>query len=466
MTTGLHEIHNISHPKRGTNVLKRKVGQRGFVLLLMTAASIGLLAAIGLAIDLGRVFITKNEAQAYADSEAVAASLWLNGRTTGIDNAISTVTSSTATYNFSSTDKWNMNTCSFLTSATGCTSTTPVVEVSTASSGATWYTTSASVPGGSVANILYVRVTTSVNMPLYFLPVLRGTTYTQNVKAQAIAGQVDITNFTQGLAPFSAIAENTTGPFFGLTVGTIYDIQWPQFNATRQQCNNGQPQNCFVSNPCPGDLASNAVLQSVAQDWGSSTNGYWGSGSGSGLADFIIGTTQLAAVPINSGCPGTLGNCFNMVAPNSCNISNGCMTMGNKQSSANYLDQRVNSDPARASAFVTNGNETDTDGTTTLTNYLADTTRNGLRMITVPMLYPSSTTSTPVVGYGQFLLISSLSSSTGSSDYYQTNHSHLDGYNGSGNDPYCAIYAGKFNQGSVDPGAGGSTGASRVKLVQ
>ena len=35
-----------------------------------------------------------------------------------------------------------------------------------------------------------------------------------------------------------------------------------------------------------------------------------------------------------------------------------------------------------------------------------------------------------------------------------------------GNDPFCALYAGPYTVGASGTGAGGSTGASRVKLVE
>ena len=44
------------------------------------------------------------------------------------------------------------------------------------------------------------------------------------------------------------------------------------------------------------------------------------------------------------------------------------------------------------------------------------------------------------------------------SDYYKKN--------GNGNSPYCAVYVGPFNLGSLGPGAGGATGASSVRLVE
>jgi Flp pilus assembly protein TadG len=60
-------------------------GQRqGFVLVTMAIAAIALIAVLGLAVDVGRMFIAKNETQTYCDSASLAAALALDGTTTGI----------------------------------------------------------------------------------------------------------------------------------------------------------------------------------------------------------------------------------------------------------------------------------------------------------------------------------------------------------------------------------------------
>ena len=59
-----------------------------------------------------------------------------------------------------------------------------------------------------------------------------------------------------------------------------------------------------------------------------------------------------------------------------------------------------------------------------------------------------------MIGYGVFLL----QSDGQPSNYYKSN--------ATGNEPYCALYAGTYNIGGTGPGAGGTTGATRVKLVQ
>ena len=74
----------------------------------------------------------------------------------------------------------------------------------------------------------------------------------------------------------------------------------------------------------------------------------------------------------------------------------------------------------------------------------------------LPMVYPNSTGS-QVVGYGLFLLESDSTGAGGSSGYYK---------GGTGNEPYCAIYAGAWVLGAVNGGVGGTSGGGRVRLVQ
>jgi uncharacterized protein YfiM (DUF2279 family) len=61
--------------------------ERGFVLIVMSACMFLLLAVIGLVFDLGRVYITHNEAQVFVDAASMAAAQQIDGTTTGIDRA-------------------------------------------------------------------------------------------------------------------------------------------------------------------------------------------------------------------------------------------------------------------------------------------------------------------------------------------------------------------------------------------
>src|SRR3954469_2341465 len=113
--------------------------ERGFVLIVMAAASIALIGALGLAVDMGRVFIIKNETQNFCDSAALAAALQLDGTSAGVTLAKSTATSLT--------DNWNFGTT---------TVSSPTIEFATTSTG-TW----TNAPPNPPTDYIYVRVKSS-----------------------------------------------------------------------------------------------------------------------------------------------------------------------------------------------------------------------------------------------------------------------------------------------------------------
>lgn len=382
--------------------LRRRKSERGFVLITMTAAAIAIFLAVGMAVDIGRMFIVKNETQNFCDAAALAAALSLDGTSTGITNAQNAVTNSTNTWNFGTS-----------------TISSPTVEFATTSNGP--WSGSPSSPSG----ILYVRVKATAPVPMYFIPVVNQI-FTQNVNSYAIGGQIPYGSFKQGLAPYTAVSTNTTGPNFGLTVGENYDIQWPQFNGSRGNCPS-VPTDCFnpSSKPCSGDLNSPNTLAAVAANWGSANNGYWGASSNSDIQNEILDVIQLTPISVGTNITPVLTN-------------------GNKAAEAVYLDDRASEDT----------NYTDnTVGINPASGYLADP-HNGRRLLAVPIVDPISPTETDVVGYGQFLLYTNGSPS----NYYQKTNN--------GNDPFCAIYAGPFDIGSFTTGAGGTNGATVVRLVQ
>ena len=202
--------------------------ESGFTLLAMAVCAVVLCGMAGLAIDVGRMYITKNEAQTYADSASLYAAQQLNGTTAGLTAADTAVANNPQAWGFATT------------AFSGT-----VTEYST--DGATGWATSGSVPSANVPNIRYVRVTASVStLPLYFLPVT-GVARTATVNARAVAGQVlegtSSTNpIPNGVYPYSPIANvdainssqlPSTGDPFGYTVGQQYDLKWPHSASVR-----------------------------------------------------------------------------------------------------------------------------------------------------------------------------------------------------------------------------------------
>ena len=446
-----------------SRIQNRRQPQSGFVLLTMAVAAIAMIGAMGLAIDLGHVYIVKNETQAYVDAAAIAAGLQMDGTTAGITRASNAAGNLAANWNFDSS-----------------TLTSPTVEFEALASGTcpssgTWYS-AANVTTALAPTMACVRVAKTVAPSIFFIPVVLTTpVYTQNVTSTAIAGQIAVsasTSIPEGLGPFTGIAScsgtvaqcEASAPDFGLSVGQYYDIQWPQYNSSRSGCgladgNNGNgkgngngnktndPSNCFVSPPCPGDGTldtsgggTTGPEAEVITNWGSAINGYWGSNSTSKINSYILDTQQLAALSIGTDITPDLAN-------------------GDKQGSAKVLDDRVNQDVVNYDPSGDDGNAAQT-----LADYLANTAHNGRRMLPIPMVYPNSTGS-QVVGYGLMLLVSNVTAAGSSSTYYAKGDKGVTS-DGTGNAPYCGIFAGPWVMGATNGGVTSTSGVSRVRLVQ
>ena len=154
-------------------VTHKRSSERGFTLLAAGICAVALFGAAGLAVDIGRMYITKNEAQTYSDAAAISAAIELDGTADGLGRADAAVVAST--------NKWNFATTVF--SGT-------VTEYS--ADGLTGWATSATA---APATARYARVTANVgNLPLFFLPMVGAATssigFTTTVRASAVAGQV------------------------------------------------------------------------------------------------------------------------------------------------------------------------------------------------------------------------------------------------------------------------------------
>src|SRR6266852_7874706 len=90
--------------------------ERGFVLITMALGAVAIFGAAGMAVDVGRAFIAKNETQVFCDAAALAATVKLDGTSTGITKAKAAVTNTT--------NAWNMDSASVA-------STSPTVDFAT-----------------------------------------------------------------------------------------------------------------------------------------------------------------------------------------------------------------------------------------------------------------------------------------------------------------------------------------------
>jgi Flp pilus assembly protein TadG len=263
--------------------------------LIITAAGCAvLIAMMGLAFDVGRLYIVKNEGQAYCDAAVIVAAEKLNGKSSGISDATNAV-QNMANY-------WNWNTTAF-------TSSNRTVEFSNSQAGP-WTTSPPSNPVGYA----FVRVTVNPNVPLYFLPAVQNLPGTTTVVARAIGGQVPQVFNAGGYLPFTPFAQNVNDPNFGFQVGQEYGMLWPG-NINKKQ------------NACAGDQ-TNWPAYNMSDQVSGSTRGYYELQAASAIADAIQGLRQTS--------PLAVGDTLNM-------------TNGQKQAMQNALLARANLDTDRNS---------------------------------------------------------------------------------------------------------------------
>jgi hypothetical protein len=161
-----------------------------------------MVAVVGLAVDLGRMYIVRNEAQAYADSVAMKAALELDGTPAGLARARTAVAAAT--------NRWHFGNSSFAGT---------LLDFGATANGA-WSPNPAFATG-----LMFARVRATTNPPLYFMPIV-GQSSRGVVRAAAIAGQIPKMGFREGSFPFSPMAHDASDPNFGLIRGFHYTLRW------------------------------------------------------------------------------------------------------------------------------------------------------------------------------------------------------------------------------------------------
>jgi Flp pilus assembly protein TadG len=160
----------------------------------------------GLAVDLGRMYITREEAQSYADSASIAAALQLDGTQAGITRATAAAANSANYWQFGGQKFTNVTTL-FGTSSTGPWVASP----------------------GNAAGYYYTQVVPQVQLPLSLMRVLTHMSVS-NIGAGAVAGRIAITSLNGGEFPFSpytriASPDNASDPY-GYQIGNQYTLRW------------------------------------------------------------------------------------------------------------------------------------------------------------------------------------------------------------------------------------------------
>lgn len=193
----------MTNPKKLTS---RSKSRGGYVLIALSLGVVFILGMAGLAVDVGRMYITKSEAQSFADSASFAAALRLDGTSAGITRAQNAVASNPKQWQFQSSAFTNVTT-TFATASTG-----------------PWTDTPPDPPTG----YYFAQVQTTVSLPMYLMGPLAQVN--AQIAASAIAGRAATTSNNGGEFPFSpytrtASPDNAADPY-GYQIGNHYTLRW------------------------------------------------------------------------------------------------------------------------------------------------------------------------------------------------------------------------------------------------
>lgn len=310
--------------------------------MLATAVSVFvIIGMLGLAVDLGRLFIIKSEAQAFADSAAIAAAIKLNGKKSGLDAATAVIVNSANRFNF--------NTQTIPTNRM-------VIEFAKTKAGP-W-----EAPGaiGNASGYGFVRVVVRPELKMSFIQSLKAPT-TGSVVGHAIGAQIAETFPNGGYMPFTPFALNPADPTgnFGMTPGEEYGFLWPG-NAKKNDSCKGNQVNWPLYNFSNNDTTAG------------SNRGYFELQAASAISDAIQGLKQTS--------PLEIGDIINL-------------TNGQKQAMQTALEARAALD-TDTTVYSSNNN-----GITP--NYYG----NNMRLVTMPINGGSlSVPPNTVLGFAAFLL--------------------------------------------------------------
>jgi Flp pilus assembly protein TadG len=265
-------------------MIRFRSGSKGMVLIAAALTIIFLVGMLGLTFDLARMYTAKNELQAYVDSASIAAAFELNGTNAGLDHARDKARNYPGMWNFQSTRPQNIT-----------------VGLSAEPGGP--YVENPASPAG----IKYVQVNADAPVRLFFLPgfstlapvptaaylFLIGRD--QLVRAVATSGQLLVSEFADGLLPYSPDAHDPADKKdAGLMPGRMYTLRWPP---------NGQRDS--KSNWCDGDEIANFVTPGGSNDRGFIDIA--GNGS-SDIRDAIVNNKQTRPVAIGDTVVDDGGN--------------------------------------------------------------------------------------------------------------------------------------------------------------
>lgn len=188
---------------------KLKSRQQGAVAIIVALSLVVLIGMLGLVVDLGHLYVTKTELQNAADASALSGAKELNGRVTGINNAISRAIETAGR------NKYNLNSRALVITsanirvgacpAAGCM--VPITSITT---------------DALAANKTFLEVDTgSQSMNTWFAQVLSSVTTNMSTLAVAVAGK-----YAADITPIAICRMPDTGTVneFGYERGVSYKV--------------------------------------------------------------------------------------------------------------------------------------------------------------------------------------------------------------------------------------------------
>jgi Flp pilus assembly protein TadG len=189
-----------------------RAGERGSITVLTALMLVGLVLAVGLCIDVARIFMVRAELQNAADAAALSAARELNSGTTGINAAAAAATASA----LSSSNTYGLGKTSVTITNVEFARNLPVSGAESYTSKATFDGMSAAAQASFAATVRFVRVTTSTaDVNILFAIGTLGSSRSET--ATATAGKSVELNNICNLFP---IAVAKTNPTVGFDPGT------------------------------------------------------------------------------------------------------------------------------------------------------------------------------------------------------------------------------------------------------
>jgi Flp pilus assembly protein TadG len=193
-----------TQPRGSSAVLARgRDPRQGVITILMAICCIAMIALAGLATDLARMYVAKNELQNYTDAAALAGVIRLDGTLSGISNATTDANEDN--------NAWNFDTSSVDDVA---------VEFGLTINGP-WEASPALATG-----YRFIRVSAEADVPIYLTRILPGVGPTKTITARSVSGLVFQDSMSDGIFPFSPDAHDSIDPNFGFLMGKYYTLRY------------------------------------------------------------------------------------------------------------------------------------------------------------------------------------------------------------------------------------------------